>query len=552
MAALLSVFGFIIMLGLLIFIHEFGHFLFAKMFGVRVDVFSLGFYGRIFSFRWGETRYQIGWLPLGGYVKMFGDAEVSEIPPHLRHCAFACKPLWQRALIVFAGPFANIVVLPLMALGVIYLLQGQAVSTTIGSVIPGYPAAKAGLQAGDRIDAVNGTKTRYFRDLLHLIGDIPGKHVQLRITRGKRQFDVKIIPRTIEEDDAFGSKKKRGIIGITADFRTPTVGISDPKSPAYRAGLRTWDRIIAVNGTPIRRWEELVRFRQSHPKGPHKYTVQRTLRIHNPALRFRHPMKPHTIVVHPATRLTSKGKAVYWDGIHSSELFVKSVRTGTPLAKAGIQVGDRLLKLGGKTLQIASDLGSLPNKKDAKYTIVYERKGKITRRSFTLFEVTFVDPLKQRHKRTLLGIQLGMPYERGVKIPITSPVSFAFRRAAQDTWFFSGLLVRVIKKLFTQEISSDNIGGPIMIFQIAQEAVKSGWEIFLRHLALISINLGIVNLLPIPLLDGGHLLFFLIEGVIRRPVPPKIKESAFLLGLIFLLFLFLLAIKNDLQRLFSG
>ena len=86
MAALLSVFGFIIMLGLLIFIHEFGHFLFAKMFGVRVDVFSLGFYGRIFSFRWGETRYQIGWLPLGGYVKMFGDAEVSEIPPHLRHC----------------------------------------------------------------------------------------------------------------------------------------------------------------------------------------------------------------------------------------------------------------------------------------------------------------------------------------------------------------------------------------------------------------------------------------------------------------------------------
>jgi regulator of sigma E protease len=550
MTALVGVLGFIVMLGVLIFIHELGHFLAAKWFGVRVEVFSLGFGGRLLSFRWGETRYQVSWLPLGGYVRMFGDQEPIQGNKDEMARSFSNKPLWQRSLIVLAGPLANLLVLPLMALGVIYATHKEDLATVVGTVVPHSPAAEAGILAGDRIVEVGGIQTRYFRDLLKTVGRAPQKPMSLIVERDGKRRPLTITPRLHRYRDALGVEKTRSVIGITADYRLTEIGLSDPHSPAFLAGLRSWDRIIAVNGVPVKRWEELVREVAKAPAGPHRYRFRRALRYGGAEMRLQGFLPPREAVVTPR-KILKEGKTSYYDGIHSSDLFLQDVLKGSPLEKAGLRAGDRLVSLAGKILRVQSDIGMLPRQDESlPYEVVFEREGRVEKRKFKLFAMVWVDPLKQKHRRVMLGHILGQPYAAGEPIAVASRWRYALGRAWDDIWQITGLLVSVLQKMFVREISTEAIGGPIMIFQIAQDAVKSGWEVFLRHMALISINLGILNLLPIPILDGGHLFFFMIEGVIRRPIPARFREIALLLGLILLFLLMFIGFKNDILRTF--
>ncbi len=550
MSVLLSLFGFVLMLGVLIFVHELGHFLAAKWFGVRVEVFSLGFGSHLLRFRWGETVYQVCWLPLGGYVRMFGEHEPMKGPKEIIARSFSNKPLYQRSLIVLAGPIANLVVLPLAAFGVLYGVQKSEMSTVIGTVVPGSPAEKAGLRAGDRIVEVEGHKTRYFRHLLGTIGQSPDRQVRLQLDREGKKVGVVITPQRHTYRDALGVEKVRGLIGITADYRLPEVGIADPRSPAYRAGLRTGDRIVSVNGVAVKRWDDLIREVRKKPAGPHRYVYKRPLRYEGTEVRFQGYLPEREGVVLPLRRQVG-AKTIYEDGIQSSELFLRDILAGSPLAAAGLQAGDRLVSIAGKALKIQSDLAMLPRPKEAgQDEVVFERDGQIVRRQFKLFAMTWTDPLKQKHKRVILGHLLHQPYAAGEEISIDSRWRYAASRAWEDTWEIAGLLVGVLQKMFAREISTDTIGGPILIFQIAQDAVKSGWEVFLRHMALISINLGVLNLLPIPILDGGHLFFFAIEAIIRRPIPARLKEFALLIGLILLMVLMFLGFRNDILRTF--
>jgi regulator of sigma E protease len=564
MDVLLTVVGFIVTLSLLIFIHELGHFLVAKMFGVHVEVFSVGFVGSVFSFQWKETRYQLGWVPLGGYVRMLGE-HGGRVPPSMQKVSFSHKPLWQRSLVVLAGPLANLLVLPILVFLGLFLSYSQEISTTIGTVVPGRPAAKIGLKAGDRIESVNGTRTRYFRDLVNTIGRSPGKEVTLKVRRGTRLLTFKVTPAVHERRNPLGDLVKHGLIGISPDYRTPEIGISDPNSPAYKAGLRNWDRIVKVGDTPIQRWDQLVEYWKKNPLGPHRYTVKRALRFHSTVLDFKTRGKLLEFTVtpqkeagtsrcskallstkpSPAPSLCEKRPAGY-HGIHSSELFLRGVRKGTPFAKAGLRRGDRILQLDQKVLHLQIDLEMFPPSKNLRYALYYERGGKVYKTTLQLFQVNWTNILNRKSKRYLLGVRFYVrPYEEVKTVPITGRWRYAWNRSVEETFRSAGAMVSIFGKLFSGELGTKELGSPLMIFQITQEAVKRGWEVFLRQLAFISINLGFVNLLPIPVLDGGHLFFFLVEAIIRRPIPQRIKESALLVGLMLLVVLMFIAIRND-------
>lgn len=534
------------MLGVLVFIHEFGHFIVAKWFGVRVEVFSIGFVGSIVSFRWGETEYRIGWLPLGGYVRMFGDGDTSRIPEELKKRAFAFKPLWQRTLIILAGPLANLFVLPILALVVVHGAQKNELSTVIGTIMPRRPAERAGLRPGDRILSVNGVSTRYFRDLLDTIGSAPNSKLRLQIQRGQKTFTVHLKPQMHTQYDFLGTPQKRGLIGIIAAYRSTEIGLSNPSSPLYRAGLRTWDKIVAVDGVAVKRWGELLRALNRKPEVAKRIRFQRRVLFQNEWFEHDQWIAPQEVSV----RARRKQNGQYDWGIHSAELFVRSIRPGTPLAKIGIQPGDRILSLAGRRLLVYSDFMSVPRQKTKKYPIIFERNGHIVKKTFKLEPVVWMDSFNQRHTRIMLGATLTAPYERGDVLSIRHRFRYALKRAIQDTWRLNGLIFRAIGQLFSGKVKTDTIGGPIMLYQIAKKAVKSGWEVFLRHMTLISINLGLINLLPIPVLDGGHLMFFLFEGVTRKPVPPRIRHWFLLVGFVFLLMMMFLAFRNDITRFF--
>lgn len=540
---LLSIFGFIVMIGLLIFIHELGHFLFAKLFGVYVEVFSIGFVGSIVSFRWGETEYRLGWLPLGGFVKMLGEGG-EEVPPELLKRAFASKPLWQRASVVLAGPLANILVLPIMALMTIYLFQKHELSTTVGTVIPDRPAKRAGILPGDTILSVNGVKTRYFRDLLSTVGGAAERTITMKIRRQDKVLTLKLKPETHVHYDFLGNRQKRGIIGIIAAHRRPEIGISSTKSPAYKAGLRTWDVITAIDGVVVKRWSDVPRLLAKVPGKTRVLTYQRALIYRGKAMGHEVRLPPRQAKVIPI-----KTKSGFDYGFNSSELFVRNARPGTPLWRAGLRAGDKLISVAGKKLRMSSDLSSVPRSKSKAYPIVFERNGVLLRKTFVLKPVIWTDQFNKKHERIMLGAQLSAPYERGALVPVVDSFGYALRRAVKETLELNGLIIMAIGKLFTKEIPTESIGGPIMIFQIAKRAVKSGWEVFLRHMTLISINLGLINLLPIPVLDGGHLMFFLIEGVTRKPIPARIRYYALLAGFVFLLLVMFLAFRNDIRSL---
>jgi regulator of sigma E protease len=549
---ILSVFGFILMLGLLILIHELGHFIAAKLFGVKVQVFSIGFVGSIFSFRLGETLYRLGWIPLGGYVKMQGDADdAPTYDPDLQKRSFTYKPLWQRAIIILAGPMANLLILPIVAFTMIYMTKSTDISTVVGMVLPEYPADKAGLLPDDRIISIDGKPVRYFRDLVKIIEKAPNKTLQLEIERESHTIKVPVTPQLQIRKDLLNSEQKRGIIGVYPNFRTAEIGISDPKSPAHIAGLRTWDQIVAINDKQITRLEQIAVYIEQHPARSYRLKFRRLALYNGTTMLWQTSLPPQEVTILPQKQQRGD-KVIYYTGIESSELYVRTVHPGTPLAKAGVQIGDRLIEIAGQPIRSAADLSSLPQKADQTYTISFMRDGQTLHRKFELFAMTWIDPLHHAHRRVILGIELSTPYSAGQTTPINNRLSYSLSRAIDSTLMLTSLITRSIFKLFTRELPADSIGGPIMIFQIAQQAVKSGWETFFTHLILISINLGLINLLPIPVLDGGHLMFFLIEAIIRRPVPPRIKHWALIAGLVLLLFLVIFALKNDIQRVISS
>jgi regulator of sigma E protease len=343
--------GFVILLGVLIFVHELGHFLVAKILGVKVLKFSLGFPPAMVTRKWGETEYILSWVPLGGYVKLFGEEPNSEeeIPPEELPRAFTARPLWHRIAIVAAGPAFNYLSAVLIVCAG-YVAGQPVLASELGQIFEGTPAMQAGLKAGDNIVAIDGEPISRWNDMRALIEKNPGKQLTITVERDGKKLDLTVTPAISEDKNMFG--EPAGRIGVT------------------------------------------------------------------PANKF-------------------------------------------------------------------------------------------------------------------------------LKLSLTESLYEGLRFSA----FLTKFVIQTLVKLVTGEMSPKALGGPITIVQASGESFKAGVFSFLFLMAYISINLAIINILPVPILDGGHLMFFLIEAIIRRPVTGKIREVATQIGVLLLVFLFVLVFYNDISRI---
>ncbi len=350
-----TIFSFVVVLGILIFFHELGHFLVARLFGVGVEKFSLGFGPKLFGKKIGRTDYIVSVLPLGGYVKMVGEEPNADISPVDIPVSFTHKHVFKRILIVAAGPFFNFFLAIIIFFGIFQIHGSFIIKPTIGDVNDGLPAHQAGLQKDDQIIEINGLAIKSWEEMAGIITDSKGKSLDLTVRREESIFIVKLIPKQISSKNIFGEEIKRYVIGIQS----------------------------------------------------------------------------------------------------SGDTFVKDLNPFQALSESIIQ-----------------------------------------------------------------------------------------------TWKISKLVVISIVKMIQGTLSIKTMGGPIMIAEMAGDQAREGAANLIFFIALLSINLGILNILPIPVLDGGHLIFFFIEAAIGRPVSIRVRQIAQQAGILILILLMIFVFYNDISRIF--
>ena len=446
----LVVVRFVIVIGILILVHELGHFFVARWTGVGVERFSIGFGPVLLRWRGKETEYVLSAIPMGGYVKMVGEENPLEGgggPVYDSAKAFALKPLWARFLIVFAGPAMNLV-LAAVIFAVVLATLGRAVwPATVGKVADGSPAAIAGLRTGDTIVAVNGRPVAYWEDLDRALVGSAGRQLELRVRHDGAERTMTVTPRLRSvPDPVFREPRESWDIGAGPQL-LPMITSVGPRSPAERAGLKPGDVVLSVAGQPLYTHEDLLEAIRTRPGQSFTLTIERE-------------GNPLTVTVTP-------------------EPVKERLPTGEEVTVGKIQAG-----LAPKAVR---------------------------------FE----------------------PY---------GPLTAAWQGTVR-TWEMTVLIAKGLWKLVSRQIDLSNIGGPIQIATETTRQANDGLVSVAVFVALISVNLGVLNLLPIPMLDGGHLLFFVIEAVLGRPLSLRKREVAQQVGFVLLMVIMFFALYNDLTRL---
>ncbi|OJH39459.1 RIP metalloprotease RseP [Cystobacter ferrugineus] len=537
---------FILLLGVLVTVHELGHFLVAKACGVKVIRFSIGFGPKLFAFTKGETEYQVALLPLGGYVKMAGDAPHEELAPEDADRGFLNAAPWKRALIVVAGPVFNLV-FPVLIYFFVFVGAHEATSTRVGFVDPAMPAAVAGIRPGDRITAVEGEPVRTFEDLRESFVGRFDRPVPVTIERDGQSTTLSVTPRKIVESNAVDSVE-RGQIGIQP-IRKPAVLGVPAGSVAAQAGFKSFDRVLAVNGVNIPD-EAALHEQLARLQGPLEVTVQRS-----------QPVEVGVVTGGVPSLATVKverqpgGDGFSALGAEPSDMYVSSVFPGSVAEKAGLRAGDRLESFNGEPLRSFNVLaGELSTLKEKPFTLSWRsaQDGQVHTQQLAQVMRTSTDEMGQESSRLELGVRPWMPSSAELlpvdTVVVTLGVGEALREAVVVVPKIVGQMVKVIGGLVSGQVSTKTLGGPVMMYQLASKSAEQGWDSFLHLMAIISINLGVMNLLPIPILDGFHLLSAFWEAIRRRPIPVRVREMANVVGLILLVALMGMAFFNDITR----
>lgn len=540
----------ILVLAILIFVHELGHFLAAKLFRVKVLRFSLGFGPRLLGFRWGETEYLVSALILGGYVKMAGDDPTEETPAEDRGRGFLEQPPWKRALIALAGPAMNLA-FPVLIYFVVFFFQSTELSSRLGQVEPDRPAWAAGLRQGDRIVAVDGEPVHYFGELSELIGPKWERPVRLTYERLGDLRTVEVVPEKVETRGVL-ENEVRGIIGVRALASAPVVGVTSPSSPAARAGLRTFDRVVQVNGAKIATFSQLETSlaREAAAGRPALLKVIRDV----PEGGAAGALTTYTAL---DARLEPPPAAGPFDlkalGLEPADLYVFQVEQGSPADEAGLKRGDRLLEAGGQRLggwtsfdRIRQQVAVGP------LSFAFARDGDRLERTVQQRVVTRKDEFDNpQPEKLLFGAENDTrvsSFAEGELIPYRIGVGKALAKALKLVPDDIREVLLVIRRLIEGRVSFRSVGGPLMVGDVASRAAERGWEAFLSVLALISVNLGVMNLLPVPILDGFHILSAALEGIRRRPIDLRARLIANYIGLALLLTLMAFVLSNEFRR----
>jgi regulator of sigma E protease len=538
---------FVALLGALVLIHELGHFFAARLCGVKVLRFSVGFGRRLVGWqRPGGTDYCLSAFPLGGYVQLLGEDPRDQITAADRGRALHERPLAQRFLIVLAGPAANVLA-PLFIYFAVFAAQRTLPAAVCGQVFPGQPAYGL-LQPGDRVLAVDGEPVRAWRDFERAIAGRPGATVSVTVRRGNLPLTLAV--RVAERPRAAGSQERpAGMVGISPRWPLAQVAVLDPGSPAARAGLRTFDLITTVNAEPVTTFSDLERAFQRSRGEPLRLTWLRPQAL---ALDFADlaRLEPQSALValEPGGRKSAGAL-----GLTSAELVTRAVEPGSPLANAGLSAGDELVALDGAPIGswelLEETLAAAPERAHLLSWRVAGSSPTLTRSATFQPRLDPVrDEFRQRHRQLVHGA-LGRPlYQLDPPVLIEHRLTLAARRAAERTFGIAADMLRAMGALLLHRIPHDTVGGPLLVLQIAGVAAERGGDFFLAMLALVSLNIGLLNLLPIPALDGGHLVFFLVEAARRRPVSPRVRLTLHRVGLVVIAGLVVLAVKNDLVR----
>jgi regulator of sigma E protease len=547
---------FLLLVGMLITVHEVGHLIAAKLLDIKVLRLSIGFGPRVTALRRGETEYVLALVPLGGYVRLLGE-DGEPVAPVERARAFAHRPPWQRLTVILAGPLANLI-FPLFLFVHLYAGQATAPSATIGAVFAGQPAAEADLRPGDRVIAVDDEAVRYWEEFNARVAAAPGRELRVTVERpgAERPLTKYVTPRQHLRSSLLGERERVGLIGVAPHYRLPQVGVIGEDSAAGRAGLRTFDLITSVQGRPVRTMADLEPLFNPRGGGMLLVSFVRVGGSDEPdgGLGFASVarLEPHTAQVVPQAILGPHGTR-YDAGLLPADLFVHAVEPGTPAAALGLQPGDVLVSLDGAKLTAWELLQQAFEERPLdEHLLAWRRPGERDERQarFHLEPRRTLDEYQAESTLYLFGAETARAIRAVPEVKIEARLTAAIAQALARAFAVTAMMARVLLLTLLGRLPATAIGGPILIYQIAGVAAQHGMEQFLAMVGLVSLNLGLLNLLPVPLLDGGQASLVLVEAVRRRPVSAAARERATVIGVGLLITLMLLASRNDLLRLF--
>lgn len=460
MTVLMIILAALVVLGPLIALHEWGHYIVARLCGVKVLTYSIGFGPKLLSWTSKKTgiNYAFSAVPLGGYVKMLDERE-GEVPANERHLAFNTQKPWKKIAIVAAGPLMNLLI-AVVLFSAIFMIPKPDLATKIGSIIPDSPASMTALKKDDEIVAIDGSHIESWEDINFALADRMGEYGNIAVT--VKPADNSTTEKTVQvpiahfmqtADNHTAGKDSMESLGILPWLPTIPAVIDnlDPNGVATKQGLKKGDTITAINGKPINDWISMSRTVREYPEQTLQFSVLRD-------------GQTITIPITPASKKTMMGAKIGYMGAGP-----KAVEVSTP--------------------------------PEYQKTVVYSPLG-------------------------------------------------AVKKAYQKTEYVTIMTLKSFGKMLTGQVSIDNISGPITIAKVAHQSFFVGWDAVLGFMGLISLSLAVMNLLPIPVLDGGHIVMYGYEAIRGKPLPETAQDWGMKVGLALLACFMLLAVGNDISRLF--